>query len=54
MSRIEALVLGEGPSGSIHLQPSALDVGSMNVAEVHSDMGLATPISEDTVGCGRP
>ena len=47
MSRIEAPVLGEGPSGSVHLQPSALDVGSMNAAEAHSDMGLATPISED-------
>ena len=47
VSRIEAPVLGEGPSGSVHLQPSALDVGSMNAAEAHSDMGLATPISED-------
>ena len=48
VSRVEAPVLGEGPSGSVHLQPSALDVGSMNATEAHSDMGLPTPISEDT------
>ena len=48
MSRVEAPVLGEGPSGSVHLQPSALNVGSMNATEAHSDMGLPTPISEDT------
>ena len=59
VSRTEALVLGEGPSGSNHLQLFTLDVGSMNAVRAYVGQrrpdtipaapGPSSSISEDAL-----